>query len=368
MTAIITSLLGGGWELVAGWVLPTALNSVLFGVLVLPAFRRVSGLGPIAMASNPEKALALLAAAVIGGLVLSALQTPLYRVLEGYRGMPPRIRHWRIQRHIGRKHLLENRLRVARLSFRETRGSLRPGEAAELAGLRKDPALAKVPEIKEELSPVMISVLAEKYRRYPVDDGQVLPTRLGNAIRRFEEYGYDRYRLDAVTMWNALVGVVPDGVRKRVDSSRVGVDFFVCLLYGQFILALSGVAALIVTTGDRAGVIAAIAVPLVLIPVWYRLAVEATDEWAAAFRGLVDIGRRPLADALGLALPATLEQERRMWQLASSFSRRPYSATDAGLDQFRLSACAEPRQPGRRWAVPPPHGGNRRPRGPRPVP
>jgi hypothetical protein len=364
VTAIITSLLGGGWELVAGWVLPTALNSVLFGVLVLPAFRRVSGLGPIAMASNPEKALALLAGAVIGGLVLSALQTPLYRVLEGYRGMPARLRHWRTQRHIRRKHLLEKRLRVARLSFRETKGSLRPGEAAELARLRKDPVLSKVPETTGKLSPVTISVLAEKYRRYPVDDGQVLPTRLGNAIRRFEEYGYDRYRLDGVTMWNALVGVVPDGVRKRVDSSRVGVDFFVCLLYGQFILALCGVAALITAPGDRAGAIMAIAVPLVLIPVWYRLAVEATDEWAAAFRGLVDIGRRPLADALGLALPATLEQERRMWQLASRFSRRPYSATDAELDQFRVSACAGPRQLGRRWAVPPPRGGNRRPRGP----
>lgn len=335
MTAIITSLLGGGWELVAGWILPTALNSVLFGFLVLPALRHVHWLGPLAVASGPEKALALLATAVIGGLVLSALQTPLYRVLEGYRGLPGRLRQWRVHRHIERMHRLDKRLQFARLAFREAQGSPREGDAAELAKLRDDPAVSKIQKAKRELSPVTISLLAEKRRRYPVADGQVLPTSLGNAIRRFEEYGYDRYRLDAVTMWHALTAAVPAKVQKRVDASRAGVDFFICLIYGQLILAVSGVATLIAAPGHSPGPIAAIVVPVALIPLWYRLAVEATDEWAAAFRGLIDIGRKPLADALGLALPGTLEQERTMWELQSRLSRRPYSASDAELDRFR---------------------------------
>jgi hypothetical protein len=336
VTAIISSLLaGGGWELIAGWVLPTALNTALLGILVLPVLRHVPGLAQIASASGPAKALVLLATAVIAGLVLSAFQTPLYRVLEGYRGMPAQVRRWRIDHHVRRKNLLDRRLRLARLALRESRGTLQEAGAAELAEIRKDPGLSKVPEITGETSPVLISMLAEKRRRYPVDDGQVLPTLLGNAIRRFEEYGYDRYRLDAVTMWNALVSVVPDVVQKRVGASRIGVDFFVCLIYGQLILALCGAAALIVAPGHPTGPILAIAVPAALIPLWYRLAVEATDEWAAAFRGLVDIGRKPLAEALGLAMPATLEQERRMWELASRLSRRPHSVSDAELDRFR---------------------------------
>jgi hypothetical protein len=310
---------------------------VLFGVLVLPALRHVSEFQSMATASGPAKALALLATAVTVGLVLSALQTPLYRVLEGYSGMPPRIRQWRINHHIGRKNLLEKRLRVARLAFRESMGSQHGDDVAELARVRNDPAFSEALELTRELNPVTISLLAEKSRRYPVDDGQVLPTLLGNAIRRFEEYGYDRYRIDAVTMWNALVGVVPDGVRKQVDAGRVGVDFFVCLSYGQLILAVCGAAALATAPSYQAGPILAIALPVVLIPLWYRLAVEATDEWAAAFRGLVDIARKPLAEALGLALPATLEEERRMWELASRLSRRPYSASDAELDRFRAT-------------------------------
>jgi hypothetical protein len=337
MTAIITSILGGGWGLVAGWILPTALNSALFAFVILPDFRFISWLHSLAVLSGPEEALALFVTAVVGGLVLSALQTPLYRVLEGYRGMPRPMRQWRIHRHTERKLQLGTRLQFTRLAFREAHGSQHPADAAELAKLRVDPALRKVVKVPAELSPVTISMLAEKYRRYPVADGQVLPTLLGNAIRRFEEYGYDRYRLDAVTMWYALVGAAPDSVRRRVDASRVGVDFFVCLIYGQLILAVCGIAALIAAPGHPAGPILAIVVPTALIPLWYRLAVEATDEWAAAFRGLVDIGRKPLADALGLVLPATLEQERRMWELQSRLSRRPYSASDAELDRFRAS-------------------------------
>jgi hypothetical protein len=304
---------------------------------VLPVLRHASGLSQLASASSPAKALALLVTAVVVGLVLSALQTPLYRVLEGYRGLPPGLRQRRTSHHIQRKHLLDQRLKLARLSLREALGSQRVGDAAALAELRSEPALRGVPEMSGNVTPVALSMLAERHRRYPVDDGQVLPTLLGNAIRRFEEYGYDRYRLDAVTMWNPLVGVAPDELRKRVDAGRVGVNFFVCLIYGQLILAVSGVIALAAVPDHPVGPALAIALPVVLIPLSYRLAVEATDEWAAAFRGLVDLGRKPLAEALGLAMPTTLEQEREMWKLASRMSRRPYSPSDEALDQFRAN-------------------------------
>ena len=79
--------------------------------------------------------------------------------------------------------------------------------------------------------------------------------------------------------------------------------------------------ALAAVPGHPVGPALAIALPVVLVPLWYRLAVEATDEWAAAFRGLVDLGRKPLAEALGLEMPGTLKQERKMWELASRISR-----------------------------------------------
>ena len=338
MTAIVTSLLGGGWELVAGWVLPTALNSLLFVAFVLPALRNVSAFQSAATASGPAKALTLIVAAVVVGLLLSAFQTPFYRILEGYRGLPHGMKERRTRRHIERKRELDKRLRLARLIRQETLGSLSRRDAVELAMLREDTSLRHVPEQKHKLTSWQFSVLAERRRRYPVEDDQILPTLLGNAIRRFEEYGYDRYRLDAVTMWNSLAGVVPDPVRKQVGVSRASVDFFVCLIYGHLIVATCGVSALIIVPGYPVNLIVAIVVPIALCPLWYRLAVEATDEWAAAFRALVDLGRKPLADSLGLALPATLEQERRMWELASRLSRRAFEDSDFELDRFRISS------------------------------
>jgi hypothetical protein len=72
-----------------------------------------------------------------------------------------------------------------------------------------------------------------------------------------------------------------------------------------------------------------------LILVWYRCAVSATDEWAAAIRALVNTGRKPLAENLGLVLPADIADERRMWTLVGKLSRLPYDDKAAALNPYR---------------------------------
>jgi hypothetical protein len=331
MTAVVTSLLGGGWELVAGWILPTAVNSLLFAFLVLPALRGVPALHAVATASHPAQGLALLVTAVVGGLVLSALQTPLYRLLEGY-SWPAGLRRRGIGRHRRAKLLADRQLRLARLAYRERAGTLTEAEAADLAGLREGQGPGPGPPA----GALDISLLAERLRRYPVDDEQILPTRLGNAIRRFEEYGYDRYRLDIVTMWYAVNGVSARRVRREVGAARASVDFFVCLIYGHAVVVLAAVAALVVSPRDATGPAVAIAAGCGLSVLWYWMAVRATDEWASAVRGLVDLGRKPLAEALGLELPATLAQERLMWTLVCRRARVRHGDWASELDQFRL--------------------------------
>jgi hypothetical protein len=339
MTAIITSLLGGGWPLVAGWILPAALNTAAFAFLVLPALGSVRVFHVILVASHPIQSLLVLSAAVIGGLVLSALSTPLYRILEGY-SWPAPARRRRIARAQRSRRLLEKRLQLARLTRRSRSATLGEPDTAELGRLRDDPSMQKTPEFRRNLTALEISLLAEKLRRYPVDSEQILPTRLGNAIRRFEEYGYDRYRLDIITMWDALYGVADDQLRRQVDAGRAGVDFYVCLIYGHLVVALAAIGALSVGPRHVAGPIAALIGAVLLSAVWYRLAINGTDEWAAAVRGLTDLGRKPLAEALGLVFPPSLEQERRMWELVSRQSRRPHSHHDSDLDPFRAAGSS----------------------------
>lgn len=54
-------------------------------------------------------------------------------------------------------------------------------------------------------------------------------------------------------------------------------------------------------------------------------------------RALVNAGRKPLADSLGLVLPKELAEERRMWTLVSRFSRIPFHERASALDRYRAA-------------------------------
>ncbi|MGN9792262.1 hypothetical protein ACTMTU_14360 [Streptomyces sp. OZ13] len=308
MGDIAKGVLGGGWSLVVGWVLPAALNLAVFLFAVAPSLRGTALMERIRPESSANTALLLLVASVMFGLLLNSLQAPLYRLLEGYLLWPRRAydRGCRIQR--ARRQRIADRIAGA--------------------GTR---------------APIQAALLQERLARYPAADEQIAPTRLGNAIRRFEEYGYDRYRLDTQVLWNELTGTAPKELGRQVDTARSSADFFVALLYGHVVIAAAALASLPFEGADVPLLAVTATVLTVLIPAWYRAAVTATDEWAAAVRALVNAGRKPLADALGLVLPQELGKEREMWLLVTRMSRRPYRpAADTALAPYR----AAPAQPG----------------------
>jgi hypothetical protein len=288
MGSILTGLTTGGWTLLAGWIFPSAITVGLFSFLVFPALERLPLAHDLALLSPQARALALALAAVAIALVLNGIQNSLYRVLEGY--WPRSFWRARTSRQVQRKQ----QLRAA---------------AAVAKGTGLDYAL-----------------LLERCQRYPADDTQVAPTRLGNAIRAFETYAYDRFRLDSQALWGELVAVVPDSVSATVDRARAGVDFFVSLAY--LFAALGSVSILTGVVGqyDRPRLFAVGIIAWLLTRVWYRLAVTTTDQWAASVQALVNLGRKPLAEALGYVLPRDLEAERELWRLVNRLVTREYDA------------------------------------------
>ncbi|MGW4393450.1 hypothetical protein [Streptomyces sp. NPDC004685] len=177
----------------------------------------------------------------------------------------------------------------------------------------------------------------DKVSRYPADDGQIAPSRLGNAIRRFETYGYDRYCLDTQVLWSELTSAAPETASKQVHTARTNVDFFVALLYGHGVMAATAFASLAAAHANRPVLVVTGLALIALIPLWYRAAVAATDEWASAARALVNLGRKPLADGLGLLLPKRLDDERTLWKLVTRMSNRPYApSADPALAPYRL--------------------------------
>ena len=338
MSGIIQGALGGGRALLVGWFLPSLINLLIFGFVVVP---EVSGFQALARSGQGGQAARAALFALVGtavlGLALAALQTPLYRILEGYLGWPERLFQASRRRQLAHKHLLRNRLDAASLVLREETGALPDADARVLAAFRTHPVTGRFTSVDARKGPVWLSLLDERLHRYPAADSQVTATRLGNAIRRFEEYGFDRFRLDSQVLWHELSAVVPDPVRKQAEEARTNVDFFVCLLYGHLLVAVAACAELGFGHPARPQlVVTAILVLPVLAATWYRVAVVATDDWAGAVRALVNLGRQPLAASIGLALPRSLDHERTMWARFGKLAAGPFRPEmSAGLSEFR---------------------------------
>ena len=302
----------------------------------------ISGLNAFTESAGSEAARSaafVLVGTTVLGLALAALQTPLYRILEGYLGWPERSFQAGRRRQLARKHLLQNRLDAASLVFREAAGTLSDADRQVLAEFRSHQVTGRFVASDARKGPVWLSLLDERLHRYPSDDRQVTPTRLGNAIRRFEEYGYDRFGLDSQVLWHELNAVVLESARKQAEDARTSVDFFVCLIYGHLLVALSACVELGIGTPARPWLVAGAIIGLPLLAgIWYRVAVVATDDWAGAVRAMVNLGRQPLATSMGLKLPDTVDDERIMWSLATEFAVGPCTPeTISALNKFRNS-------------------------------
>jgi hypothetical protein len=325
---IVKGVLGGAWGLVVGWFLPTGLTLGVFGILVLPSLKGLPLLDVVASASAAGRTVALLVAAVVLGFVLSVAQTPLYQVLEGYQGWPKRLREARRRHHVHRRKLLEDEVRAE-------------SESAGGAG-----ALS-----------VTGATALQRYLRYPASDDQVPPTLLGSSIRRFEYYAQDRYQLDSQLLWYQLRSVVPDSLSKEVDNARAGADFFVCLCYLSALLAVVSAGTAAVHPEALGQLLLTALIGAASAVGCYRGAVLATDSWAAAVRAMVDLGRVPLAKSYGLVLPATLQDERDMWQTLGWLVAFPY-ADDAAKAIGRWRAKPDPTPPASDADPPGPESGS----------
>lgn len=324
MVDLVKGVLGGGWSLVVGWILPVFLSLQFIVVLALPGLSaHISAVHQFLGATQAFRQVTLLAAAAVIGLALAAAQAPLYRVLEGYSLWPQGLAEYRIRKHRARRA----RLVAAQQAVAKTDRGVRSG------------------------------LLYERAARYPAQDRQFAPTTLGNAIRRFETYAGDRYMLDSQLLWYNLTAVAPPSAVAAVDHARSNVDFFVVLTYGSAVTAFAGALAS-AAAGISPRSALAMGGGIALAVGCYRLAVLATDGWDAAFRAVVDHGRSGVAAAFGLQIPASFTDERRMWQVVNTLVRRPYAYSEsknvaALVEQFRQPP-AKNTSPMPGSAIPPP--------------
>jgi hypothetical protein len=182
----------------------------------------------------------------------------------------------------------------------------------------------------------------EKLQRYPFEREETAPTLMGNRIRAFELYGFDRYGIDSQSLWYELETCAPERNSQAISQARAGVDFFVCVFYLTAILGAFCLISGSIMASHPVILFLVGAVGIASLFLWYRLAVVAMDQWAAAVQALVNLGRKPLAEAMGLHLPQDSNDERRMWELANWLVRGQLSRDGVSkLDEFRRDVVAQ---------------------------
>ncbi len=319
MSGLLSGLLAGGWPFLVGWVFPSFLSVTIFGVFIGASDQKVS----LLQLNTASQAVAVAVAAFALGLLLSAVQTQLYRLLEGYY-FPARLQVARQNHHRQRRDSLAKKRDAAANTLKNAaRDSPDPSGQALRLGL-----------------------LSERLRRYPLDNSQIAPTRLANAVRAFEVYGWHHFCVDSQALWYELISVAPERTRADVERARAGVDFFVALVY---LSALGGAVSIVMgfLHGEPTlGLIAVGVTALCLAPLWYQLAVRSTDNWYQAMQALVNLGRKPLAESLNLTLPSTIEEERKMWRSVGWLVKERYnSQVSKILQPFSSAASAIPPAP-----------------------
>jgi hypothetical protein len=83
----------------------------------------------------------------------------------------------------------------------------------------------------ERLEPLIYSYYQDLETNFPVT-GDLLPTRLGNILRSSELYSFERYRIEAVTIFPRLVNVFPVEYSNKLEESN---NEFIFLLNSSFL-------------------------------------------------------------------------------------------------------------------------------------
>jgi hypothetical protein len=141
----------------------------------------------------------------------------------------------------------------------------------------------------------------------PLDRGDLLPTALGNALRRGEGEAGERYGLDPRLAVPRLTPLLAPGVLDELSDLRNQLDAAARLCVAAGVATTASVGLLLLH-----GPWLFLALAMYLLT-WacYRSSIAAARRFSLSLAAAVDLYHLKLYDALSLERPADLEQERR---------------------------------------------------------
>ena len=158
---------------------------------------------------------------------------------------------------------------------------------------------------------------------FPSRRNLVLPTRLGNIMRSFEDYADRQYGMDAVTLWPRLIAKVAPDYATSVDDTKISFNFMINSSILSFLLALAMlvIGAFYGTAFTSPGLIVwlvEIAGFMALTVVFYHWSINRAKAYGATVKGAFDLYRWELLKQLGYKqVPKTVSDEKTLWDQIS---------------------------------------------------
>ncbi|MGC4782577.1 hypothetical protein ACLQ3A_13100 [Micromonospora zamorensis] len=175
----------------------------------------------------------------------------------------------------------------------------------------------------------------DKLQSYPPGDEPVLPTMLGNVLRRSERVSGERYGLQTIYTWPRLYPFLGSKVAAEYDSETDSVDASTNLAVTFMTMSVIGLVAFV----DDAWLLSVPVGLLLMALAAYRAAISAGGSLALTMAVGYDLHRFDLIKALHLELPTTPQQEIVRNEVLSRFfvasdTRHAPQRVDKGLAPF----------------------------------
>jgi hypothetical protein len=261
------------------------------------------------------KVAGLVLATLAVALILHPLQFAITQLLEGYWGTTP------LATAAMKLRIVHHRQRQRKLWYKATDShDAWRGRCVELLQMDKD-AGQNSQSLDERIDgliasergdPFMLDVIAEQEalsqhaNNYPADPTRMMPTRLGNALRRFEDSAGEQYGLNATLIAPHIHLVVPSRHLDYLIDTRQAMD-------AAIRISAVGLIATALTAGlllrDGIWLLWAL-VPYTISYLAYRGAVSSAQSYGSVFASVIDLDRFLLYKELGLSTPRDTDEER----------------------------------------------------------
>lgn len=367
MTSFLTSISGKfSQSLLLGTFAPVTLFLIIGLIVLGPLFPgEITLFQPLAGLESGWQLLALTLLVVVLSLMLSGLNTAIIRFYEGYPWLRSAYGQLRVRYYRDRAAELKRRWTalanlLSQMEDIDKKCQAEPPDPAALhqrdlalqGWSRLDKVRRALPEIpwaepgrEAEKWEAMHDLVNGEYARleqarrtdYPSDPGLILPTRLGNIIRNFENYSVEQYQMDPIILWPRLTGVIEPGYQALIDEAKTQFDFLLnCSLLCFVLAVLVGLTGLIFPTpaasfGQLAAWLLLIALFLLLAYWFYRQTFSAAIDWGDRVRSAFDLYKDALKKKLGYEQTFRLRQdEQALWHDISTQMYYGRTGAEAG--------------------------------------